>query len=492
MVFKPWHSLVFAAVIFLLLGTLSFFIPENGFVIGRTTIKFPQLSQLFRQTKPKKNIANILKAAEEAESANLADSIIPITEIDVRDSINRPRRKIKRDTSVALITSIQMASQSAMRNFFDALTSLQQNPNQTIRVLHYGDSQIEGDRITDQLRNKLQSEFGGSGPGLISLMPVSSSLINRLSVSGAQWDRYTAGTIIDKRVKHRSFGPMIGFARFLPYRTIADTTVARTATVQINTTRAGGKEVMNYQKIKLFYGGSKRKVWCEYWDGPLILAGDSLNAGGVFNVKEFQAGNGSYTHKLKFRGKDSPDFYAMSLESNYGIMVDNIALRGSSGTFFHNMDAAQLRSFYDYLNVRLIILQFGGNALPFIQNDTLVRSYSNWLRGQINYLKRLAPQASILFIGPADMSVKEGTAYNTHPFLEPLRDELKKMCFQNNCAYFDVYDCMGGYNSMLSWVEEKLAATDYIHFSPQGARKISALLHAALINAYNDYNETVN
>ena len=90
------------------------------------------------------------------------------------------------------------------------------------------------------------------------------------------------------------------------------------------------------------------------------------------------------------------------------------------------------------------------------------------------------------------MSVKEGTKYVTHPYLETLRDELKKMSFQMNCAYFDVYDCMGGYNSMLSWVDEKLAATDYIHFSPQGARKISVLLHAALINSYKDYSEKLN
>ena len=489
---KPWHTLLFLAGFFCLLAALSLLMPKEGLQIAQLSLKFPTWSTIFDAPEKKTDIASILKAADAAENAEPESTEAADTLLDERDQLNAPRKKIKRDTSVALITSIQMANSSAMEKFFEALQFLQANPEQQIRVLHYGDSQIEGDRITDQLRQKLQAEFGGSGPGLISMMPVASSLINRLSVSGAAWDRYTAGTIKDKRAQHKAFGPLIGFARFLPYRTLSDTSTAKTATVTINTTRAGGKEVMNYQKIKLFYGGAKRKTWCEYWDGPLILAADSLQAGGVFNVKEFQAGNGSFSHKLKFRGKDSPDFYGMSLESNYGIMVDNIALRGSSGTFFHQMDAAQMRSFYDYLNVRLIILQFGGNALPFIQSDTLAHSYANWLRGQISLIKKLAPQASILFIGPADMSVKEGTKYVTHPYLETLRDELKKMSFQMNCAYFDVYDCMGGYNSMLSWVDEKLAATDYIHFSPQGARKISVLLHAALINSYKDYSEKLN
>jgi lysophospholipase L1-like esterase len=41
---------------------------------------------------------------------------------------------------------------------------------------------------------------------------------------------------------------------------------------------------------------------------------------------------------------------------------------------------------------------------------------------------------------------------------------------------------MGGKNSMPSWVEQKYAATDYIHFSPQGARKIATLLYSAINN----------
>jgi lysophospholipase L1-like esterase len=40
---------------------------------------------------------------------------------------------------------------------------------------------------------------------------------------------------------------------------------------------------------------------------------------------------------------------------------------------------------------------------------------------------------------------------------------------------------------MSVWVDQKLAATDYIHFSPQGARKIATLLYSALINDYNSY-----
>jgi len=43
---------------------------------------------------------------------------------------------------------------------------------------------------------------------------------------------------------------------------------------------------------------------------------------------------------------------------------------------------------------------------------------------------------------------------------------------------------------MVSWVDQKIAATDYIHFSSGGARKIATLLYSALINDYNTYKKT--
>ena len=47
-------------------------------------------------------------------------------------------------------------------NFFAALNAPARKP--AIHVLHYGDSQIEGDRITGHLRNAWQSLWGGAAP----------------------------------------------------------------------------------------------------------------------------------------------------------------------------------------------------------------------------------------------------------------------------------------------------------------------------------------
>lgn len=44
-------------------------------------------------------------------------------------------------------------------------------------------------------------------------------------------------------------------------------------------------------------------------------------------------------------------------------------------------------------------------------------------------------------------------------------------------------------NSMVIWVEENMAAKDYIHFTPSSARKMAALIYYSLMKDYIDYIE---
>ena len=470
---KPLQSLTFVLLVFLALGLLSFSFPKDGISISSNLkLEFPSLSSLFGEKSSKKDISKIINSLNDID-----------TTFAINDSLANSKKD--KDTTIKLNTTIQKTNRAALYSFFDALTELKTNPK-AIRVLHYGDSQIEGDRITDYLRLKLQGQFGGHGPGLISLMPIAPSVTNKIS-NGPGWDRYNVFTSKDKRVQHSNYGILASFNRFNNYRKLNDSSSILTSSIVVTTTKLGGSNALAYKKLKLFYGGAQTKTWCEFYDGPALVGADSLEEGGSFRIKEYNVGNGSYTHQLKFTGKDSPDFYAISLESETGVLVDNIALRGSSGTFFHQINNGQLKQFYDYLNVKLVILQFGGNATPSIKDEKTAINYAGYLRSQIAIVKKAAPNASILFIGPADMSLKNGTEYETYPFLETTRDEIKKVVLESGCAFFDMYDCMGGKNSMAGWVDQKLAATDYIHFSPQGARKIATLLYSALINDYNSY-----
>ncbi|HPT13071.1 MAG TPA: hypothetical protein PLP69_10585, partial [Bacteroidales bacterium] len=82
------------------------------------------------------------------------------------------------------------------------------------RVMFYGDSQLEGDRMTSYLRKKLRDTSGGTGPGLFSPdMPVmyTRSFVVRAS---SNWKRYTWLDYKHGRLDSNRFGPTLSLCRF--------------------------------------------------------------------------------------------------------------------------------------------------------------------------------------------------------------------------------------------------------------------------------------
>jgi len=66
---------------------------------------------------------------------------------------------------------------------------------------------------------------------------------------------------------------------------------------------------------------------------------------------------------------------------------------------------------------------------------------------------------------------------------------MKNAAFKADCGYWDLYEAMGGKNSMPSWVfaEPPLATTDFVHFNAKGAKIISKMFYNAFIFEYQQY-----
>ena len=74
--------------------------------------------------------------------------------------------------------------------------------------------------------------------------------------------------------------------------------------------------------------------------------------------------------------------------------------------------------------------------------------------------------------------------HQTYPHMETLIKELKRVCSENNVAYFDMYQAMGGRNSMIQWVNKGWASKDYIHFNRRGAEKMAEIMYKYLMLEY--------
>jgi hypothetical protein len=87
------------------------------------------------------------------------------------------------------------------------------------------------------------------------------------------------------------------------------------------------------------------------------------------------------------------------------------------------------------------------------------------------------------------MSTKVKDKYVTYELLPSVVEALKKAAISTGSGYWDMYEAMGGHNSMPGWVNAKpeLAAPDYVHFTPRGSALISNMFYNAFMLEYNNY-----
>jgi lysophospholipase L1-like esterase len=193
--------------------------------------------------------------------------------------------------------------------------------------------------------------------------------------------------------------------------------------------------------------------------------------------------------QVNFESGAGSELYGITFDCNTGVAVDNVALRGSSGIEFTKMDKEFLKQHIKKLNIKLLILQFGVNVVPSPAKN--YDFYEKLVVKQLRFLKSLSPDLCILVVGVSDMAHKEGTSMVSYRNIPLIRDAQRKAAFQTGCAFWDLYQAMGGAGAMRSWVHSKpsLAGKDYTHFNARGARVVSEMLYEALMKEYENYKE---
>ena len=383
------------------------------------------------------------------------------------------------------------AGPSVLNPLFAALESAN-NSAHPIRLMHYGDSQLEGDRITSYVRNKLQTQFGGNGPGLVAI----AGLVPHFSVDRAisdNWIRYSVMAKKEPNMLHSRYGALSAFSRFTPILpdSIAPDTMLHTGSFTMHPEKRCYGKAQVWSTCKLFYGWHRTPMTMTMTVDGVMMSTEVVQPAERLLVREWRFETPPQEITVSMTGADSPDVFGISLEGRRGVVMDNIAARGAAGYEFRKEDQDLLKAMYDKLDVKLLILQYGGNVLPYMKSTEEAEQYGRAIGAQIARFKRMIPGVCIIVIGPSDMSIKEGDLYVTRPYLEDVRDALKTNALAQGAVFWDMYEAMGGRNSMVSWVEAEpaLAADDYTHFSPQGARKVGELFYSALIADFAKYHQ---
>jgi hypothetical protein len=471
---KPWKIALFILMVMggLLLATL-FSRPvvlrgmrsEDGLTGGKILIKYPTLNTFLGSTAPAINTR--------------VDSVITLA--------GKPDGELR--TSPPDFSSIDTAGLERIAypagdpGFPVRLRALLEG--ESCRILHYGDSQLEGDRISGYLRQRLQAIFGGSGPGFIPIKQVYEQLAAHVTVS-ENWERLAAFDPTQEPVSDKNYGLYASLSRFTGRAVMTsdssanDGAAAKSTFIRINPSFSSYPALRRFNTISLHYGNAISPVKVVVRSGDSVVNETALIADGSYHCLEIRTGGTPEELVFVFEGGSSPDFYGLTLDGTKGISLDNIAMRGASGTVFSRLNPAGFKAMAGRLNPRILIFQYGGNTVPYMNDSAAIDNYTRYLAGNIRWVKRQIPDAMILFIGPGDMSTMINGNMVTYPLLPYLDVKLREACSGNGWAYWSMFRAMGGENAMPAWVDQGLAATDYTHFSPKGSRLIAELFFTSL------------
>ncbi len=503
---KPYKTLLFLIVVFIVLSLLSFIFPKEGIQIGSNLIfKFPDIKSLYTPKESKYADISEILAQHKIEIAENIEDIIEDTIKELNDSIHILPDSLKADIipdSLILKDSLETSlpekqpgtirqyleypenNKSVLYPFFNHLKNLKTS-NELIRILHYGDSQIEGDRITSYIRNELQKQFGGTGIGMFTPVIIKGTNLSMDLKLNGSWDRYTIQSIKNENISHKRLGALMSFGRFAPMTSIDNTLYF--GEINLRKSNITYQRTRKFKQCRVFYGFNEGPFIAELKYKDQTLDAEMIPVSRQLNTISWDIDGALDEITVSFKGEDSPDIYGIALDDHSGIAVDNIPLRGSSGIDFTKTDLAFLRSMYQKINTKLIILQFGVNLVPYIIDD--YSYYEKQFYKQLKTLKSLRPDICIIVIGVSDMSQKKDGQFVSYPNIEKIREAQKNAAFKADCAFWDMYEAMGGKNSMPAWVNTNpaLARTDFTHFTWKGSVVISKMFYEALINDYNEY-----
>lgn len=352
------------------------------------------------------------------------------------------------------------------------------------RIAYFSDSMIEGDILTQDLRGDFQSVFGGKGVGFVPITSISAGFRQTIRQSFSKdWDTYS---LITNTTPEKSLG-ISGYV-FIPHsRKDSITGKVSTSWVAYNPCTYI-KNLDRFHTLKLYYGESEDNNFVKYMvDGKEVVK--ALAGKNAVNEIVLNDSVPVKTIALNFLCETPLKIFGASFESNNGVFVDNFSFRGNSGLPLTKIPANILKNFNTHLKYDLIIIHYGLNVA-----NSRMKDYSWYQAGMtrvVNHLKSCFPQSSFLLVSVGDKSYKTDMEYETDPAIPLLVEAQRKIALQTGVAFWNLYENMGGYNSMIAWVDstEPLANKDYAHLNFKGGKKVADMLFKHLMDEYNKYDK---
>ena len=360
-------------------------------------------------------------------------------------------------------------TQRGMAPFYAAL-SQRAELDRPVRVAYFGDSFIEVDILTAELRRLLQERFGGCGVGFLDIDPPYAANRATVTQKGSGWD---AHCVLEKGRYDRNH-LNVGQRYFLPQGQ---------AWTEIRGVKKPRLDSADVHTIYLASNASAQ-VGLKLNDGPMA----ALHMQGTGRVEALSQTGKAGKAKWQVTGGSGVTCWGIAEEGRRGVSVDNFSLRGSSGTTLREIPQEQLKAFNAVRPYDLIVLGFGLNVADKKRTD--YSQYTRQMKDVVDHMKQAFPQAGILIVGVGDREDKLADGrLHTMPGILALSRYQQNLAADCRVAFWDLFKAMGGEGSIKRMADMKPAEAgkDYTHINVRGGNRIAGILFKTLVYGHEQY-----
>ena len=432
----------------------------------------------------------------------------------------------------------------ALTPFFEKLKALDTLKDRKLNIVHIGDSHIQGDAMTSQIRQRFQTEFGNAGLGFVfpySLIHTNGERYVRFS-SNINWDsqkntsRENTGAIgiagyslltdnknfvIELNIKNKDY--LFNTLRILTPNNqhLFDLATSKTG-VSLKpapTPKRVSYKMLSHkvQKGETLYALSKKyKTTESKIQKANNLRGNTIRVGAILRIpteervvaapsvassveldnfepllKDSVSPLG-YTYN-NLNGLDKIYLTPNSGSSNFalnGIVLEN----DQNGIIYHAIGVNGAR-FSDYnkcslffdqiqaLQPDLIIVSLGTNEAF---GKLSAENYDKQVENFIAQIREHYGNCPILLTSPPPSLFKKKLP---NPYCEQYTHVLIDNSVKKNYGVFDMYNVLGGSEGMSKLIEENLIAHDRVHYTHTGYVEQGGRLYDALMSNYLQYKK---
>ncbi len=407
--------------------------------------------------------------AEQSYSWGADDELIAslVEEEDFVISQPSPLARLLPEVEITPIEEFDTEELSAMRRLYRKLLS----PDSLVRIAVLGDSFIEADILTADLREALQSRYGGCGVGFA---PMHSPLTAyRSTIKTTTSEGWTSHNVMQQRKTPEPYASLFSVGGWVSLPSAGASTTWSTTSAR--------EHIDSCHCVRLHFVALKD---CSL---ELSINGEQSR---TFEVKgserlcqiELQHSDIRTLTMRLLSGADGFVGYGAIFEGRTGVVVDNYSVRSNNGqAMFWTSPSINAQIDKAVGGYDLVVLQYGLNIMQSGVNK--YTAYGVQVEKMISYVRTCFPQAAVLVMGVSDRSIKKDGTYRPMSEAENLTEYQREAARAQGANFWSTYSAMAAQGSMTKFVSNGWAAKDFTHINLGGGRQVAWALVDAISSA---------